>query len=98
MTASALVQLDGSEAYRVKPSWLTLNDGGEIGVRVVDDNDVVSFRQLRIVAHTPETMWVTGLQPGSRVITVGQDYVIPGQTVEPVADVAASTKKAETNS
>ncbi len=98
VTASALVQLDGSEAYRVKPSWLTLDDSGEIGVRVVDDNNVVSFRQLKIVAHTPETMWVTGLESGSRVISVGQDYVIPGQTVEPVADVAASTKKAETNS
>jgi multidrug efflux system membrane fusion protein len=99
ITASAQIQLEGTEAYRVKSSWLTLDDEGKIGVRVVNDDDSVSFRQLKIIAHTPETMWVTGLMPNTKIITVGQDYVIPGQAVEPVAaDVAAKNTKAETNS
>lgn len=99
LTAAAHIHLEGSEAYRIKPSWLTLDDDGIIGVRVVDNDNVVDFKQLAIVAHTPETMWVTGLEPNTRVITVGQDYVIAGQTVEPVpVDMTAETLKAETKS
>ncbi len=99
ITASALIQLEGTEAYRVKPSWLTLDDKGDIGVRIVNGDNSVSFQELQIIAHTPETMWVTGLQPDTRVITVGQDYVIPGQAVEAIAaDIAAKTMKAESNS
>ncbi|MEX3008191.1 efflux RND transporter periplasmic adaptor subunit [Hoeflea sp. TYP-13] len=99
VTAAALIELEGTEAYRIKPSWLTLDDEGSIGVRVVENGDAVSFRQLNIISHTPDTMWVTGLEPGTKVITVGQDYVIPGQTVEPVAaETAAQTAKDDANS
>lgn len=99
ITASAQIQLEGAEAYRVKPSWLTLDDNGDIGVRTVNADNSVAFQELKIIAHTPDTMWVTGLTPDTRVITVGQDYVISGQTVEPVAaELAAQNMKAETNS
>lgn len=98
ITASAQIQLEGAEAYKVNPSWLTLDDRGDIGVRTVNADNSVSFQKLQIIAHTPETMWVTGLAPNTKVITVGQDYVIPGQIIEAVADVAAKNMKAETNS
>ncbi len=99
VTAAAQIELDGTEAYKIRPSWLTLDDDGSIGVRVVEDGGEVAFRQLNIISHTPETMWVTGLEPDTRVITVGQDYVIPGQTVEPVAaEAAAQTAKDDSNS
>ena len=99
VTAAAQIKLDGTEAYRIRPSWLTLDDDGSVGVRVVEDDNSVSFKQLNIISHTPETMWVTGLEPGARVISVGQDYVIPGQTVEPVAaDVAATSSKGDVRS
>lgn len=99
VTAAAQIELEGAEAYRIRPSWLTLNDDGTIGVRVVGQNDAVAFKPLNIVAHTQETMWVTGLEPGTKVISVGQDYVIAGQTVEPVAaDMAATTSKDDVRS
>ncbi|MCY6381423.1 efflux RND transporter periplasmic adaptor subunit [Hoeflea prorocentri] len=99
VTAAAQIELDGSEAYQIRPSWLTLNDEGSVGVRVVDEDNSVSFRQLKIISHTPDTMWVTGLEPGTRVISVGQDYVVPGQTVEPVAaDIAATMSKDDVRS
>ncbi len=99
VTASANIELKGSEAFRISPSWLTLDDGGRIGVRTIGDGDVVAFAPLKIISHTPDTMWVTGLQPDDRVITLGQDYVVPGQAVEPVAaDLADKKMKDETNS
>jgi multidrug efflux system membrane fusion protein len=95
ITASAIIGLKGTEAYRVVSSWLTLDDSGQIGVRVVEDDDRVDFVSLKIVAHTPETMWVTGLAPGTRVITLGQDYVTPGQAVEPVPSELATNRASE---
>ncbi|MEO4044489.1 efflux RND transporter periplasmic adaptor subunit [Hoeflea sp. CAU 1731] len=89
VTATTTIKLEGSEAYKIAASWLTLDDNGVLGVRTVDSDNVVAFNPVKIVAHTPETMWVTGLAPGARVITLGQDYVIAGQTVEPVpAEIA----------
>ncbi len=89
VTATTTIKLEGSEAYKIAASWLTLDDNGVLGVRTVDNDNVVDFAPVKIVAHTPETMWVTGLTPGARVITLGQDYVIAGQTVAPVpAEIA----------
>ncbi|WP_419910532.1 efflux RND transporter periplasmic adaptor subunit [Hoeflea sp.] len=98
VTAAAQIELDGAEAYRIRPSWLTLSDDGAIGVRVIGENDAVAFMPLTIVAHTQETMWVTGLEPGTKVISVGQDYVTAGQTVEPVAAEIAATSKDDVRS
>ena len=99
VTAAAMIELEGTQAYRVRPSWLTLDDDGSIGVRIIEKDDRVAFRALNIISHTPDTMWVTGLEPETRLITVGQDYVIPGQIVEPVAaEAAAQPAKEDTNS
>ncbi|MEM6462911.1 MAG: efflux RND transporter periplasmic adaptor subunit [Pseudomonadota bacterium] len=99
VTASAVIEREGSEAYRIRPSWLTLNDEGSVGVRVVLDDGTVGFRKLNIVSHSSEAMWVTGLEPNMKVITIGQDYVIPGQAVEAVnAEAADQTAKDDARS
>ncbi len=84
ITASAAIPLDTSEAYKVLPSWLTLADDGQVGVRVVMNDDTVAFKAVTILAQEEQSMWVAGLAPGDRVITLGQDFVAAGQKVEPV--------------
>lgn len=90
LTAVARMDLDPAQAYRVAPSWLTLADDGQVGMRVVDDAGLVSFLPVRILAQEADGMWVTGPQPGTRIITVGQDYVVAGQKVEAVPDEDAA--------
>lgn len=70
--------------HKISPSILTLNDQGQIGVKIVDDNNVVSFVPVTILADMPDHAWIGGLPDKVRIITVGQDYVVPGQVVEPV--------------
>ena len=43
VTASSIVKLEPTEAYKVKPSWLTLADSGAIGLRGVDADNKVIF-------------------------------------------------------
>lgn len=69
-------------AHRVPPSILGLDDSGTIGLRILDENNVVHFQRVNILADDPDGVWVTGLPTSAKLITVGQDFVVPGQTVD----------------
>ncbi len=88
ITADAAIALKSDEAYSVQSSWLTLSDNGDVGVRVINSDNIVEFVPVQILAQTPETMWVGGLTPGLKVITLGQEYVTAGQEVIAVEQTA----------
>ena len=88
LTAVAAVQLPETSAFKISPSWLTLAESGEVGLKVLDDENKVQFQKVTIVSRANDGFWITGLEPGSRVITLGQEYVISGEIVEPVEDQA----------
>jgi membrane fusion protein, multidrug efflux system len=92
VTAAATLELDSAPAFRVGPSWLTLADDGTIGLSVIDAEDRVSFVPVEILSQGNDGVWVTGLSDGDRVITLGQDYVVSGQKVEPVAASASPSR------
>ncbi|HEX2256160.1 MAG TPA: efflux RND transporter periplasmic adaptor subunit [Afifellaceae bacterium] len=92
ITAEALVPLPGIRAHLVSSAYLTLDDSGEIGVRAVDENDVVRFLPVTIVGSAPNGLWVAGLPDEARIVTVGQEYVIDGQTVAPRPPAGAPLK------
>jgi len=71
------------EAMKISPGILVLNDSGVVGVRTVD-NGIVHFKPVNIVSDGPEGMWVSGLQTGTTVITVGQEFVAEGSRVHAI--------------
>lgn len=89
LTAQARIKLPPIAAYRISPAWLTLADTGQVGVRAVDDDNIVRFIPVQILAQTNKGFWITGIEPGTRVITLGQEFVVEGTTVEPVLETAA---------
>mgnify|MGYP003111076493 CR=1 FL=1 len=72
------------KAHMLSAAVLTLNDAGEIGVKYVDDTNHVRFSKVRIIAHTPDGIWLGGLPDRVTLITVGQEFVTEGQLVQPV--------------
>jgi len=38
------------------------------------------------LSQTNNGFWIEGLTPNARVITMGQEYVVSGEKVEPVLD------------
>lgn len=88
LTATATVNLGTAPAHLLPQSVLTLNDEGVLGVRSVVDN-IVEFHEVTIIGDSREGVWVTGLPPKVDVITVGQEYVVPGQKVN-ATNVSAS--------
>ena len=87
LTADITIEVDTRMAHFVTPALLTLADDGAIGLKTVDESNRVRFRPVEIIEDTPEGVWLGGLPPVVRVITVGQDFVVAGQEVVPVAPV-----------
>ncbi|MBN9360230.1 MULTISPECIES: efflux RND transporter periplasmic adaptor subunit [unclassified Devosia] len=80
ITATATVTMGTVPAHLLPQSVLTLNDEGTLGVRSVKDS-VVEFYPVTIISDSRQGVWVTGLPPSVDVITMGQEYVVPGQKV-----------------
>lgn len=78
-------------AHLVPPSILGLDDAGTIGLRILDDQNVVHFQRVQILEDGPEGVWITGLPTSAKLITVGQDFVVPGQAVEATFDDVSDT-------
>lgn len=86
LTATASIALPPTRSFKISPSWVSLADSGEVGVKVVEDGNQVGFRPIQILSQTNDGFWISGLTTGDRVITLGQEYVIAGEIVEPVPD------------
>lgn len=84
LTVSVRIGLDEVQAHQISPALFTLSDEGEIGVRTVDAANTVVFHAVHIIEDSPEGVWVTGLPPTTRLITVGQEFVTAGEIIQPV--------------
>jgi multidrug efflux system membrane fusion protein len=80
---SAQIAIEGDTilAHRISPSILMLGDAGELGIRTVNEDDQVEFKEIEILEDSIEGIWITGLPKKTRIITIGQEYVFQGQTV-----------------
>lgn len=84
MTAELTIPLKKEVAHFVSPAVLTLSDQGQIGVKIVDENNMVRFKPVGILDHSREGIWLTGLEDEVNLIVVGQEFVTPGQKVKPI--------------
>jgi multidrug efflux system membrane fusion protein len=84
VTCEVTLSLAPVAAAPVPRSALTFSSEGKLGVRVVKPDSVVAFVPVGLVEDGQETLWVTGLEQGSRLIVQGQDFVREGVKVEAV--------------
>lgn len=84
LSAELVIPVDAVPAHRISPAILTLGASGEIGVKLVDELDKVKFAPVEILREDTGGLWVIGLPEQARLIVVGQDFVLNGQTVRPV--------------
>jgi multidrug efflux system membrane fusion protein len=84
LTASVRLPIVDKMAHKVSPAVLTLDDQGTIGVKVVDGGDVVRFMPVILMGSDEEGVWLSGLPDQVTLVTVGQEFIAPGQKVRPV--------------
>ena len=98
MTAKLMIPAETVSAQRVSPSLLTLDDGGNLGVKTINDAGIVEFHRADIVMSSSDGIWIAGLPHSTTLITVGQGFVNEGALVDatPEEDIetAVATKSA----
>ncbi len=90
ITADILINLAPVEAQRFTAAILTLNDAGEVGVKAVGPDNIIEFMPVTILGDTRDGVWVAGLPDPVTLVTVGQEYVVDGQRIDPIPDDGAS--------
>jgi multidrug efflux system membrane fusion protein len=86
LTAELALPLPAIPAHRVSAALFTLDSSGKLGLKTVDASNTVVFVPIRIVGGTDREVFITGLPAVANIITVGQDFVVPGQKVRAVPE------------
>ena len=68
-------------AHKISPSILALGNSGELGVKVINSENIVQFKEINVIEDTSDYMLVSGLKQKERIIIVGQQYVSAGEKV-----------------
>jgi multidrug efflux system membrane fusion protein len=92
MTAKLMIPGETVSAQRVSPSLLTLDDGGNLGVKTLNEAGMVEFHRADIVMSSSDGIWIAGLPHSTTLITVGQGFVNEGALVDaiPEDDIATA--------
>lgn len=81
VSAQLRLQQEPVPGHRVSSALLALDDSGRLGIKTVDEDDIVRFHPAEIARADAEAVWLTGLPEELRLITVGQGFVRPGERV-----------------
>jgi multidrug efflux system membrane fusion protein len=85
-TAELRIPAEKVFAHRVSPSLLTLDDAGNVGVKIINGLGEVEFVVADIALSSNEGVWLAGLPETATIITVGQGYVADGTIVHSVPE------------
>ncbi len=84
ITAELFIQAHQVMAFNISPAMLVLNDNGLVGVRLVDDNNEVYFKEITILGNHKDGIWFSGIDDNSKLIIEGHEFVKAGETVKPI--------------
>ncbi|OIQ25017.1 MAG: efflux transporter periplasmic adaptor subunit [Alphaproteobacteria bacterium MedPE-SWcel] len=82
-TAEIVISAEGTKAHQLPQSALTLNNEGQLGVRVVRDDSTAGFVPVTLLRDEATGVWLDGLDEQADVIVVGQDFVTEGVALDP---------------
>jgi membrane fusion protein, multidrug efflux system len=90
-TAELRIPAETVLAHRISPSLLTLDDEGNVGVKIINSEGEVEFVEADIAIAEANGIWVAGLPPTATIITVGQGFVPDGAVVNAVPEGEVDT-------
>ncbi len=90
-TAELRIPAEAVLAHRVSPSLLTLDDAGNVGVKIINGGGEVEFVAADIALSGTDGVWLAGLPETATIITVGQGFVSNGAIVDAVPEGDSET-------
>ena len=93
LTAELIIPLPETSAHQLSSSLFSLDESGNLGVKIVNEQDRVQFKPINIVGGSEAKTFVTGLPDSCDVIMVGHGFVMHGQIVKAVAETGSPGKQ-----
>ena len=90
-TAELHIPAENVFAHRISPSLLTLDDAGNVGVKIINNDGLVEFVVADIAMSSVDGVWLVGLPQTATIITVGQGYVANGAVVAAIPESELDT-------
>ncbi len=90
-TAELRIPAESLLAHRVSPSLLTLDDAGNVGIKIINNQGKVEFVVADIALSSADGVWIAGLPPTVTIITVGQGFVATGSVVNAIPEEDVNT-------
>lgn len=90
-TAELHIPAEKVFAHRISPSLLTLDDAGNVGVKIINNDGLVEFVVADIAMSSVDGVWLAGLPQTATIITVGQGYVTNGAVVVTIPESDVNT-------
>ncbi|WP_019614662.1 efflux RND transporter periplasmic adaptor subunit [Psychromonas ossibalaenae] len=84
ISAKLSIPLYPVEAIYISPSALAMDNQGNLGVKLVEQGRVV-FKAIKLVEADNNGAWLSGFTGEVDIITLGQGFVKPGDSVQAVA-------------
>lgn len=84
VTAELRVGLPPVPAHHASPAVLQLDRDGRLGVKTVDATGRIAFLPATVIGGDGTGVWLAGLPETISLVTVGQDFVQPGERVTAV--------------
>lgn len=81
ITADMNIEVGVVPAHLVPSSLLILDEKGELGLRVLNDEKRVEMYNVELIGDAGDGVWVAGLPESTLLITVGHQYVGIGEPV-----------------
>ncbi|WP_420410176.1 efflux RND transporter periplasmic adaptor subunit [Hoeflea sp.] len=94
MTAEIMIKSEPVTAVKLPRSVVTLDDAGDLGLRILRADNTVGFVAIDLIDDSSEGLILGGVPEDAKIIIAGQDLVSEGETVNavPVDDgLVAST-------
>ena len=81
-TAKITIPTGATQAHKLSPALLSLNDAGDLGIKIVDDEQTVQFLPATIIKSSANFIWLGGLPQSLQLISVGQGFANEGELVK----------------
>lgn len=94
LSARIAIPTGQARGHFISPAILSLGSNGDLGVKTVEEGDIVGFHTVSIVRAQTDGIWVTGLDETAQIITVGQGFVSEGDKVDPRVEMSEATAEA----
>lgn len=95
ISSTIIIPVNHAKAHKLASSALEIDDSGKFGVKLINEDNLVSFQPVTILKSSHDGVWVKGLPDIANVIVRGQGFVKTGELVKAVYENSEASNSPE---